>query len=80
MRVSLVKLYYDLTLIPGMDARMVRGWADMLVKLLANKGPGNKRKLEPSDLQLEWRSLWKVLLKELFPKKRCADERYELCN
>lgn len=76
MRVSLVKLYYELILIPGMDARLVRSWADMLVKLIANKGPGTKRKLQLDDLQLDWRPLWNVLLKELFPKKRSAEESY----
>lgn len=73
MRVTLAKLYYELVLIPGMDPRIIRGWADMLVKLLANKGPGSKRKLHLSDLQLQWQSLWRVLLKELFPKKRGSD-------
>ena len=73
MRATLVKLYYELILIPGMDPRIIRGWADMLVKLLANKGPGSKRKLHLSDLQLQWQPLWNVLLKELFPKKRGSD-------
>jgi len=76
MRVKLVKLYYQLVLIPGMDARLIRGWADMLVKLIANKGPGHTRKLELTDLQLEWKPLWDVLLKELFPKKRAGEETY----
>ena len=73
MRATLVKLYYELVLIPGMEPRNIRGWADMLVKLLANKGPGSKRKLHLSDLQLQWQPLWNVLLKELFPKKRGSD-------
>lgn len=73
MRATLVKLYYELILIPGMEPRNIRGWADMLVKFLANKGPGSKRKLHLSDLQLQWRPLWDVLLKELFPKKRGSD-------
>jgi hypothetical protein len=73
MRVTLVKLYYELVLIPGMDPRIIRGWADMLVKLLANKGPGSRLKLHLSDLQLQWQPLWDVLLKELFPKKRGSD-------
>ena len=73
MRATLVKLYYELILIPGMEPRNIRGCADMLVKFLANKGPGSKRKLHLSDLQLQWRPLWDVLLKELFPKKRGSD-------
>lgn len=72
-RANLVKLYYELILIPGMDPRCIRSWVDTMVKLLANKGPGFKRKLQPSDLQLQWRPLWCVLQKELFPKKRGAD-------
>ncbi|GJJ09464.1 hypothetical protein Clacol_003687 [Clathrus columnatus] len=79
-RAHLVKLYYELILIPGMDPRSVRSWVDSLVKLIANKGPGSKRKLQPSDLQLEWYPLWYALQKELFPKKRGADSSRNMVN
>ncbi|KAF8587289.1 ARM repeat-containing protein [Ramaria rubella] len=80
MRITLVKLYYKLIMVPGMEPRIVRGWADMLVKLLANKGPGSKRKLQLSDLQLQWQPLWDILLKELFPKKRASDSSRNMVN
>ncbi|KAF8527908.1 ARM repeat-containing protein [Hysterangium stoloniferum] len=80
MRVSLLKLYYELILVPGMDPVLVRGWADMLVKLIDNRGPGSKRKLHLSDMELDWRPLWKVLLKELFPKKRGLDNSRNMVN
>lgn len=75
MRIKLVKLYYELILIPGMEPRLVRSWADMIVKLIANKGPGSRKKLYLSDLHLQWQPLWTLLLKELFPKKRGSDSR-----
>ncbi|HEV7737873.1 MAG TPA: hypothetical protein VGO47_10945 [Chlamydiales bacterium] len=80
LRISLVKLYYELILVPGMDARLVRSWADMLVKLIGSKGPGTKRKLLLNDLRLEWWPLWNVLFKDLFPKKRGAEESYDVVS
>lgn len=66
-RAKLVALYYELCLVPGVEPRVLRSWADMLSRLLSNK-PGLKRKLEPSDLQLSWQPLWRVLQRELWPK------------
>jgi proteasome activator subunit 4 len=71
-RARLVRLYYELCLMPGIEPRVIRSWADMLSRLLANK-PGLKRKLESTDLQLPWQPLWRVLHKELWPKKRILD-------
>lgn len=66
-RAALVRLYYELCLVPGIEARVLRSWADMLSRLLSNK-PGLRRKLESGDLELPWKPLWRVLQRELWPK------------
>lgn len=66
-RAKLVRVYYELCLVPGVEPRVLRSWADMLSRLLGNK-PGLKRKLESSDLELPWQPLWRILQKELWPK------------
>ncbi|EMD41612.1 hypothetical protein CERSUDRAFT_110183 [Gelatoporia subvermispora B] len=78
-RAKLVRLYYEMCLIPGMEPRVIRSWADMLSRLCANKSD-NIRKLEPSDLQLDWRPLWRVLKRELWPKKRLQDTSRNMLN
>lgn len=72
MRVKLVQLYYQLCLVPGIESRVVRNWADILSRLLANKSD-QRRKLESTDLQLPWKPLWHVLQKDLWPKRRLQD-------
>jgi proteasome activator subunit 4 len=67
-------MYYELALLPGLEARLTRSWADMLSRLLSNK-PGLRRKLEATDLHLPWQPLWNVLKKEIFPKKRLAETK-----
>ncbi|KAG5636752.1 hypothetical protein H0H81_006971 [Sphagnurus paluster] len=74
-RAKLVRLYYELTLVPGVEPRVTRSWTDMLSRLLASK-PGSRRKLEASDLQLPWKPLWRALQKEIWPKKRIQDSSY----
>lgn len=74
-RAKLVRLYYELCIVPGIEARVIRNWADMLSRLLANK-PGMNRKLDARDLELPWQPLWRVLQKELWPKKRVQDNTY----
>ena len=71
IRAKLVKLYFELCLVPGIDARTIRSWADMLSRLLSTKA--GRRKLEPSELQLPWQPLWIALQKELWVKKRIQD-------
>jgi proteasome activator subunit 4 len=71
-RAKLVRLYYELCLVPGLEPRVIRSWADMLSRLLCNK-QGLKRKLETTDLELPWQPLWRALQKELWPKKRLLD-------
>ncbi|TFY56124.1 hypothetical protein EVJ58_g7830 [Rhodofomes roseus] len=79
MRVKLVHLYYELCLVPGLESRVVRNWADILSRLLANR-PDQRRKLESTDLQLSWKPLWRVLQKELWPKRRLQDSSRNMVN
>ena len=74
-RAKLTRLYYELCLLPGIEPRVMRSWADMLSRLICNK-PDSRRKLDATDLQLPWRPLWRVLQKELWPKKRMHDSSY----
>lgn len=69
LRAKLVRLYYELIMLPGIDARTCRNWVHMFNRVLANK-PGTRRKLESSDLQLEWKPLWRIVKKELWPSGR----------
>lgn len=66
LRAKLVRLYYELCLLPGIEARIIHSWADMLSRLLSLKN--TRRKLESQDLQLPWKPLWKVLEKEVWLK------------
>jgi proteasome activator subunit 4 len=68
-RAKLVRLYYELCVVPAMEPRLIHSWADMISRLLSNKS-GLRQKLEPTDLQLNWSPLWRVLMKEIWPKKR----------
>ncbi|KAH8100456.1 ARM repeat-containing protein [Cristinia sonorae] len=79
IRARLVTLYYELCLVPGLEPRVIRSWADMLNRLLANK-PDQRRKLEIGDLVLEWQPLWRVLQKELWPKKRLQESSRNMIN
>ena len=74
-RAKLVRLYYELCLVPGIEPRVLRSWADILSGLLANK-PGIKPKLDATDLTLPWKPLWRVLQKELWPKTTLDDPTY----
>ncbi|KDQ54780.1 hypothetical protein JAAARDRAFT_134622 [Jaapia argillacea MUCL 33604] len=78
-RAKLVRLYYELCLLPGIEPRVLRSWADMASRLISNK-PGSKRKLEATDLQLPWKPLWEALQKELWPKKRLLDTTRNVLN
>lgn len=76
-RAKLVRLYYELCLVPGIEPRIIRSWVDMFSRLLSNK-PGVKRKLEAHELHLPWQPLWRVLQKELWPKKGSQQNAYAL--
>ncbi|KZW02117.1 ARM repeat-containing protein [Exidia glandulosa HHB12029] len=79
VRAGLVKFYYQLILVPGMEPRIIRTWADMIQRLLASK-PGMKRKLELTDLELPWEPLWRIMRKELWPKGRNNDASRNVVN
>ena len=74
-RAKLVRLYYELCLVPGLEPRVLRSWANMVSRLIANK-PGIKPRLDASNLTLAWQPLWRVLQKELWPKNTLDDSTY----
>ncbi|KAF9648519.1 ARM repeat-containing protein [Thelephora ganbajun] len=78
-RAKLVRLFYELALLPGIEPRLIRSWIDDLSRVLANKGDA-PRKVEPEDLQLPWEPLWRVLQKELWPKKRAYESSRNSVN
>jgi proteasome activator subunit 4 len=73
-RAKIVRIYYEMCLIPATEPYNIRGWAEMLSRLLTPKAP--KRKLDAKDLQLPWQPLWSVIKKWLWPKKRVNDSAY----
>lgn len=79
IRAKLVRLYYELCILPGVEPRLVRSWAGLISRLLAGKSD-SRRKLEPEDLQLPWRPLWRVLQKELWVKTRFQDPSRNVVN
>jgi proteasome activator subunit 4 len=74
LRAKLVRLYYELCLLPGIEPRITRSWMDMTTKLLAHKVDG-RRKLEASDLKLPWKPLWRVLQKDLWGRGHLSASR-----
>ncbi|KAF9056661.1 hypothetical protein BJ165DRAFT_1362353 [Panaeolus papilionaceus] len=78
-RAKLARLYYELCLLPGVEPRVLRNWADMLSRLVSN-GAGHKRKIEPKDLELPWQPLWRVVKKELWPKAALDESTRNLVN
>ncbi|KAF8274047.1 hypothetical protein EI94DRAFT_1714621 [Lactarius quietus] len=79
IRAKLVRLYYELCILPGVEPRLIRSWAGVISRLLAGKSD-SRRKLEPEDLQLPWRPLWRVLQKELWVKTRFQDPSRNVVN
>ncbi|KAH9081608.1 hypothetical protein EDB83DRAFT_2512470 [Lactarius deliciosus] len=79
IRAKLVRLYYELCTLPGIEPRLIRSWAGVISRLLAGKSD-SRRKLEPEDLQLQWRPLWRVLQKELWVKTRFQDPSRNVVN
>ncbi|GAA5895195.1 proteasome activator BLM10 [Sporobolomyces salmoneus] len=65
LRAKLAKLYFDLCVLPGMDARLVDLAVNQAITLLEPK-----KRIDISDLQLPWRPIYAILEKELFPKQR----------
>ncbi|KAK4046499.1 Proteasome activator BLM10 [Microbotryomycetes sp. JL201] len=65
VRARLVRLYFELAVLPGMDARLVEVATNQAVALLEPI-----KRIDITDLQLPWRKLFSILDKELFPKTR----------
>lgn len=59
---------------PATDPKFVQYFATAIVRLVANK-IGNKRKLELSELQLPWQTLWEAMKPAIWPKKRSDGSR-----
>ncbi|KAF9423952.1 hypothetical protein BGZ94_008121 [Podila epigama] len=64
-RVGLAKVFYELTVAPGMDCTMIEAWSTYCRRLIKKKA-----QIGPDDLTLPWRPLYNLLEKILFPKNR----------
>lgn len=71
-RAKLIRLYYELCVLPGVEVRCTRSWADTMARLISSKYSG-LRKVDPTDLELPWEPLWQVTKKELWPKAPSND-------
>ncbi|KAG2196811.1 hypothetical protein INT47_002738 [Mucor saturninus] len=65
IRAQLAKLLYEMVIMPGMEPALVELWSNNCIRLIRH----NKR-LGPEDLQLQWRPLFEIIDKTLFPKAR----------
>ena len=70
-RVALVKLYYEVAVVPGMPMHVVATAVDS-IQLLTR----SKNKLSIKDLRLPWRAVYDVLKKDLFLSRRQFEIRY----
>jgi hypothetical protein len=61
--------------LPGIEPNRYQEWADILSQLIYVK-PGNKRRLELEDLQLDWLPLWERCRREIWPSQRAVDSRW----
>jgi hypothetical protein len=60
--------------LPGIEPNRYQEWADILSHLIYVK-PGNKRRLELEELQLDWLPLWERCRREIWPSQRAVDSR-----
>ncbi|GAA6033408.1 hypothetical protein JCM8097_006736 [Rhodosporidiobolus ruineniae] len=65
LRARLARLYFEISVLPGLDARLVDIAVNQAITLLEPK-----KRIDISDIQLPWRPLYDLLEKELFPKQR----------
>ncbi|EIW86450.1 hypothetical protein CONPUDRAFT_78796 [Coniophora puteana RWD-64-598 SS2] len=77
-RKQLVQLFYELSLLPGIEPRITRSWVNMVSRLTSNKGI--QRQLYADGFRLSWVPLWRVLKKELFPKERLTGNPRNMNN
>ncbi|KAG8737973.1 hypothetical protein FRC10_007440 [Ceratobasidium sp. 414] len=78
-RAQLAKLYYGLCILPGIEPNRYQEWADILSQLVYTK-PGNKRRLELGELQLDWFGLWERCRREIWPSQRAVDSGRNVMN
>ncbi|KAG0021330.1 hypothetical protein BGZ82_011351 [Podila clonocystis] len=64
-RVGLAKVFFELTIAPGMDSTMVEIWSMYCRRLIKKKGL-----IGPKDITLPWRPIYDILERTLFPKNR----------
>ncbi|CED83025.1 Uncharacterized conserved protein [Phaffia rhodozyma] len=65
VRVNLVKLYFELAVAPGTDARLVDAFSGLVISLVEKRS-----RISRKDVVLPWRPLYDRLKIELFPKGR----------
>lgn len=79
IRARLLTYYYEVSLIPGLPLYIVSDTITMFSQLASNKsGTQQIRYVDAKDLQLDWKPLWRVLRKEIWPWKRLSDLSYVL--
>ncbi|KAI9261229.1 hypothetical protein EDC94DRAFT_122877 [Helicostylum pulchrum] len=64
-RAHLAKLLYEMIIMPGMEPALVELWSNNCIRLIRHR-----KRLGPEDLELEWRPLYDIIEKTLFPKAR----------
>ena len=74
-RIALVKLYYEMSLAPGMHLNVMGAAAEGLVGLLRSK-----KKLSIKDLRLPWKPIYDRLSRELFLSRRKFEIKFVITN
>ncbi|EJD04282.1 uncharacterized protein FOMMEDRAFT_167503 [Fomitiporia mediterranea MF3/22] len=77
-RIKLLQYYYNLCVVPA-DSHLVNERVKMFAALLPHKRD-YLASLGVKDLVLDWRPLWRVLKKELWPMKRLMDPSRNVAN
>ena len=75
-RVKLLKYYYELCIVPT-ESHVVNERVKMFSALLPHKYD-SVMSLDTKDIVLDWRPLWRILKKELWPTTSIADPSYVL--
>lgn len=85
-RAHLAKLLYEMIIMPGMEPALVELWSNNCIRLIRYLfailvmmirslnfffiRSRHRKRLGPEDLELEWRPLYEIIEKTLFPKAR----------
>jgi proteasome activator subunit 4 len=64
-RAKLARFYFELTVMPGLDPRLIDLTANMTMYLIESK-----KRIDIRDLQLPWKPIYNLLERELFRKQR----------